>query len=358
MGILPLRQRQPVRHGRAYAHSISQSNPRGAAHERSGNSFRGGVSPRFTRRLKGQSTIEYVLIIAIIALAVLIAGPWVSSAIRNQFNFVAGTLGNGINKGGWETGGTSSGNGSLSDADIVDPVHGTAFAVYSEDDHSLMFYKRRGLPKVGDMLNGRRVTEVYTGFETEVYSATWDVWHSSINNGPTNTPWFYRHNDTLSVSTVDCGIHPTSLNFWFQLFSNLETVDIKKLDVSECRDWQHTFWNCRSLTELDLSGMNVSQLGNIESMFTCCRSLKSVSFSGWKGSPTYSGIMFESCQSLESIDFGNIDFSKTQAVHCMFKDCNSLTLDCSDWNLSANIRHDNFNAGSPGVIAPKVWTAK
>ncbi len=74
---------------------------------------------------------------------------------------VAGTLGNGINKGSWESGGTGGGSGSLTDADIVDPVNGTAFAVYSADDHSLMFYKRKGLPKVGDMLNSRRVTEVY-----------------------------------------------------------------------------------------------------------------------------------------------------------------------------------------------------
>ena len=52
--------------------------------------FGGGVSRRFTRRPKGQSTVEYVLVIAIIVLVVLIAGPWVSSAIRNQFNFVTG----------------------------------------------------------------------------------------------------------------------------------------------------------------------------------------------------------------------------------------------------------------------------
>lgn len=75
--------------------------------------FGGGVSPRFTRRPKGQSTVEYVLIIAIIVLVVLIAGPWVSSAITNQFNTVAGTLGNGISKGSWESGGTGGGNGSL-----------------------------------------------------------------------------------------------------------------------------------------------------------------------------------------------------------------------------------------------------
>ena len=84
--------------------------------------FGGGVSRRFTRRLRGQSTVEYVLVIAIIGLVVLIAGPWVSSAIRNQFNTVAGTLGNGIDKGSWETGSTGGGNGSLTDADIVDPV--------------------------------------------------------------------------------------------------------------------------------------------------------------------------------------------------------------------------------------------
>ena len=61
--------------------------------------FGGGVSPRFTRRPEGQSIIEYVLIIAIMVLVVLVAGPWVSSAIRNQFNLVAGAIGNGIDKG-------------------------------------------------------------------------------------------------------------------------------------------------------------------------------------------------------------------------------------------------------------------
>ena len=74
----------------------------------------GGVSQRFTRRLKGQSTVEYVLIIAIIVLVVLIAGPWVSSAIRNQFNQVAGVLGNGTAGGTWEPSGSGSGNGTAS----------------------------------------------------------------------------------------------------------------------------------------------------------------------------------------------------------------------------------------------------
>ena len=318
----------------------------------------GGVSRRFTRRPKGQSTVEYVLVIAIIVLVVLIAGPWVSSAIRNQFNLVAGTLGNGIDKGSWEPGGTGGGNESLTDADIVDPVHGMAFAVYSEDDHSLMFYKRKGLPKVGDMFNSRRVPEVYTGFETARYFATWDAEHTSENNGPTNTPWYGHHGEIESACVVDFGIKPHSLSFWFQSFTAMKSVDLKRLNVSACVNWQHTFWHCQSLTALDLSGMNVTKLYIIESMCTGCYSLRNVSFAGWKGSPISTGIMFSGCFNLDSINFGNMDFSRITNAQRMFLNCRSLTLDCTNWSIPANIRHNLFNQGAPGVIAPTVWTAK
>ncbi|WP_147336383.1 MULTISPECIES: DUF6273 domain-containing protein [unclassified Collinsella] len=56
--------------------------------------FGGGVSPRNTR-LRGQSIIEYVLIIALIGLVIVFAGPQVSGAIRNQFNQVTNTVDSG-----------------------------------------------------------------------------------------------------------------------------------------------------------------------------------------------------------------------------------------------------------------------
>ena len=58
-------------------------------------------------------------------LVVLIAGPWVSSAIRNQFNLVAGSIGSG-----------TTGENFYEPEDIPDSNKGTAFAVYSADDHS------------------------------------------------------------------------------------------------------------------------------------------------------------------------------------------------------------------------------
>ena len=71
--------------------------------------LRGGVSPRNTR-LRGQSIIEYVLIIAVIGLVIVFAGPGVAGAIRNQFNLVGNTVNSGTN-GGTEGGG-ASGSGS------------------------------------------------------------------------------------------------------------------------------------------------------------------------------------------------------------------------------------------------------
>ena len=53
--------------------------------------FGGGVSPRGAL-LRGQSIIEYVLIIAVIGLVIVFAGPGVAGAIRNQFNQVTNTV--------------------------------------------------------------------------------------------------------------------------------------------------------------------------------------------------------------------------------------------------------------------------
>ena len=279
--------------------SISQSNPRGAAHECSGNSFRGGVSPRFTRRPEGQSIIEYVLIIAIMVLVVLVAGPWVSSAIRNQFNLVAGAIGNGIDKGGWETGGTGGGSGSLTDVDIADPVRGTAFAVYSADDHSLMFYKRKGLPKVGDMLNSRRVTAVYTGFETESYTGTWP---------DDDCPWFPIARQVKSVTVADDGIKPLSMAWWFNQFFNCESFDLGNLDTSNCVSLRRLFSNCASCASI--TGLERWCTGNVidlSATFDGLRRLKAIpGISGWDTAKVkYFAATFYNLDSLELLDLSN-----------------------------------------------------
>ena len=79
--------------------------------------LRGGVSPRNTR-LRGQSIIEYVLIIAVIGLVIVFAGPGVAGAIRNQFNLVGNTVNSGAT-GGTEGGGASGGGSAGVDSATV-----------------------------------------------------------------------------------------------------------------------------------------------------------------------------------------------------------------------------------------------
>lgn len=79
--------------------------------------LRGGVSPRGTL-LRGQSVIEYVLIIAVIGLVIVFAGPGVAGAIRNQFNLVGNTVNSGTT-GGVEGGGASGGGSTGADSATV-----------------------------------------------------------------------------------------------------------------------------------------------------------------------------------------------------------------------------------------------
>ena len=76
----------------------------------------GGVSPRGTL-LRGQSIIEYVLIIAIIGLVIVFAGPGVAGAIRNQFNQVTNTVNSGT--GGGSEGGAAGGGSTGADSATV-----------------------------------------------------------------------------------------------------------------------------------------------------------------------------------------------------------------------------------------------
>lgn len=73
--------------------------------------FGGGVSPRGTL-LRGQSIIEYVLIVAVIGLVVVFAGPGVAGAIRNQFNLVGNTVNTGTT-GGVEGGASGGGSATV-----------------------------------------------------------------------------------------------------------------------------------------------------------------------------------------------------------------------------------------------------
>ena len=306
--------------------------------------FGGGVSPRFTRRLRGQSTAEYVLIVAIIGLVVIFAGPWIASAIRNQFNTVADTVDSG-----------TTGENFYNPVDLPDPNKGTAFAVYSEDDNSLMFYKRRGVPKVGDMFNDRRVTEVYTGFETTRY------WVLTTDDKRANDwtceslPWWNRRTHIHTVDIVDGGIAPTSISGWFMRMTDLTSADLSNLDCARVDTAWCAFLRCPSLTTLKTPKNFYPTV--LSDFAYRCTSLKDLDTSDWDLSRCQSIFWsFAGCSSLEVIHGAeNWNVKSLKNADGAFSWCDSLELDCSNWDIDSAASRETFNSCSPGVILPKAW---
>ena len=198
-----------------------------------------------------------------------------------------------------------------------------AFAVYSDDDNSLSFYKRVGVPSAGDQFNGKTATAVYTGIETDVYSQPWEGYCDSIRK----------------VEVVDEGISPVSTAFWFRDCSNLTSIEgVGKLDTRAVKTMYYMFFNCPKLTSLDLSGWNTGKVTDMDCMFWGCSSITSLNLSGWDtGSVEIMADLFSRCSSLASIDgVSGWDTGSVKNMYDIFRGCSSLTsLDLSGWDTGS-----------------------
>lgn len=215
-----------------------------------------------------------------------------------------------------------------------------AFAVYSEDDQSLNFYKRNRIPKIGEQFEGKAVTKVYTDFE--------NVWGYDQYN---ETPWSSIKSSVTNIEFVD-EVNPRSTAYWFNNFSNLISAEITNLNTSGVENMSRMFSGCsklikidglsnlktsnvklmagvfsycNSLTTLDLSTFDTSKVSSMESMFENCISLKSINLSSFDTSNVrYMDLMFINCASMTALDLSNFDLSRVTSADFMFKGCGKL----------------------------------
>lgn len=197
------------------------------------------------------------------------------------------------------------------------------FAVYSEDDASLTFYKRRALPVQGSVFEGKTATAVY----------------ANIQNTKSTPPWKGVASKIKRVAVVDEGVAPQAMYAWFFECNNLLSVNLSRLDTSKTTSLGYAFSRCKSLTELDLSALDTSSVRSFADVFQECSSLRSVNLAGWD---TSSGKdfrqMFYRCASLEEIDISSFKTSASTSFEQMFYGCSSLrSLDLSRFDTSAAI---------------------
>ena len=195
------------------------------------------------------------------------------------------------------------------------------FAVYSEDDASLTFYKRRTLPVQGSVFEGKTATAVY----------------ANIENTKSTPPWKGIARKIERVAVVDDGVEPQTMYAWFFECNNLLSVNLSKLDTSKTTSLGYAFSRCKSLTDLDLSALDTSSVRSFADVFQDCSSLRSVNLAGWD---TSSGNnfrqMFYRCASLEEIDISSFKTSASTSFEQMFYGCSSLrSLDLSHFDTGS-----------------------
>ena len=194
------------------------------------------------------------------------------------------------------------------------------FAVYSEDDASLTFYKRRALPAEGSMFEGKTATAVY----------------ANIENTKSTPPWKGIARKIERVAVVDDGVAPQTMYAWFFECNNLVSVNLSKLDTSKTTSLGYAFSRCTSLTDLDLSALDTSSVRSFADVFQDCSSLRTLNLTGWD---TSSGKdfrqMFYRCSSLEEVDISSFETSASTSFEQMFYGCSSLrSLDLSHFDTS------------------------
>ena len=138
-----------------------------------------------------------------------------------------------------------------------------AYAVYSETDNSLIFYKNNDSVTEGSEYNGRVVTAKYDDIEDSVY--TYDS-----NTATPSTPW-YEYASVIKTVSVANKIMPISTAMWFRKVQNVESIDLTNLDTSKVITMQRMFDNAGELsTKFSLNlgtGFDTSNVTNMRTMF-------------------------------------------------------------------------------------------
>lgn len=196
----------------------------------------------------------------------------------------------------------------------------TAFAVYSETDKSLNFYKRSTVPTAGTSWNdgtkSRVATAVYTGIETATYSNR-------------KTPWYSYASSITSVSFVDGGIKPVSTAYWFSYMNNTSLTTIRglnKLDTSNVTDMTYMFFFCEGFTSLDLSNFDTSKVTEMSFMFSYDKALTSLDLSRFNTAKvTNMWWMFFNCTALSKIYVSDTwSTANVTSSNDMFQGCTKL----------------------------------
>ena len=149
--------------------------------------------------------------------------------------------------------------------------------------------------------------------------------------------------EKLDLSKLDTS-YITNMSKMFYMSSGLKSIDLSNFDTSNVTNMNGMFWGCSSLPTLDLKTFNTSKVTDMNNMFAECSNITELDLSNFDtsnvtsmGNPySYSyGGMFRNCKSLKKLNVSSFNTSKVKTMSNMFNGCSSLTtLDLSNFDTS------------------------
>ena len=141
--------------------------------------------------------------------------------------------------------------------------------------------------------------------------------------------WIGGENGVLQTGTNASGM--------FAYLTNVEKLDLSKLDTSYITNMSRMFYNSSGLKSINLSNFNTSNVTIMNYMFSECNNLLSLDLSNFDTSKVTAMVgMFQNDTNLSSINFGSdFDTEKVTTMIAMFSLCKKLSyIDLSEFNTS------------------------
>lgn len=151
---------------------------------------------------------------------------------------------------------------------------------------------------------------------------------------------FSNKTGLTKVDSISTSMNLTDLSFYY--CSNLTSVNIPNVNMTNCNYSSGMFRSCSNLTTANISGMNLSNAYQVSNMFDYCEKLQSVNITNCKFCINYDGYtrldyFFEYCYELTTITgLDTLDVSNIDDLYRFFRNCRKLTTveGIRNWNVS------------------------
>lgn len=185
--------------------------------------------------------------------------------------------------------------------------------------------------------NGTSFSYMFCNCDSNI--TTLDISNLDISNAVSMWMMFAHNSNLTKIVLPDCSLsNLETLYCLCQENNNLTNINFEVIkNTSSLKDISGIFLNCNSLTVIDVSGIISNNIEKATSAFQGCTSLIKIDNCHWTlPKLVLANCMFTYCSKLEELDVSNWGMQSCENIGMIFYDCRVLKeLDVSKWKANS-----------------------